>query len=119
MQAVAREEKRGFHQFELHALFACQAEQMAHARRFLKAVMADNAHKARPQLLDGQPFGFGHARYIKRLDGKQNIALVQHFIVLHIVQQRLGHRGGIAHHIHRVARHDLRRKLIEVFDKAA
>ena len=54
-----------------------------------------------------------HARRVLGDDGEDHVLLVQHLVVLEVVQQRGRRELGIAGEEHRGARHDVRRLLLQ------
>ena len=73
--------------------------------------------KQRRQLGHAHPFLLGYARHVRRGDGEDHIVLVQHLVVLEIVQERGGRRLGVAGQKHRGARHDMRRLLCQIVEQ--
>ena len=65
------------------------------------------------------PLVLGHARRVGGHDGQDHIVLVQHLVVLEIVQQRGRREFGIAGQEHRGARHDVRRLLLQALAAAS
>ena len=62
---------------------------------------------------DGHPLLLARARRVLGDDGEDDVVLVQHLVVLEIVQQRGRREFGIAGEEHRGARHDMRRLLLQ------
>ena len=115
--AVARQEKRGIHDFQLNALFAQQPQNLRDARRFLEAVVGGDAYETRAECLNMNPLIVGDVRQLLGLDGQQDVVFMQDLVVFEVVQQRFGYGGRVADHEYRVTGDGLWRIGVEIVDK--
>ncbi len=109
----SREKERRRHDVELPALLARDGKRLRDIGRFHVAELQHHAIEVRRQRRDLHPLVVGDARRVGGDDGEDDVALVQHLVVLEIVQERGRRELRMAGQEHRRARHDMRRLLLE------
>ena len=117
-QRLAGEEEGGQHQVDRDAVAPAQLERPRDVGRVGEAVADEDAEEALAQLLDLDPLGVGDVGHLLVAHGHEQHALVQHLVVLDVVQHRLRHDLDVAGHEHGRALHAGQLR-VELVDEAA
>ena len=117
--ALARQEEGGVHQVERQALARALRQRQRDVRILGEAeaqFAGVEARRPSRSVSWMRSSGVGHRR-LQHLHRQQHVALVQHLVVLEVVQQRVRHRVLVGGEEHRRARHPQRRVLGHVLDE--
>ena len=90
------------------------SQDLRHARRLHEAVVRDHANEGVGHALDLDALVARHAGRVLGLDGEDDVALVQHAVVLEVVHQRRRRGIGVAGQEHGRAGHPMRRLGLEL-----
>ena len=112
-----RQEERRRHDVELPALLARDGKGLRHVGPLHEAEMQREAHELVAHRLHLHPVVDLHARNVFVDDGQDHVVLVQHLVVLEIVQQRRRREIRVGGEEHGGPRHDIGRPLLEVLDQ--
>ena len=83
--------ERGFHQVEAEAADPALRQRARDVGLLEEAVADRHGVEILVEMVDLEPLGLGHPRHVLGLHRHQHVALVQHLVVLHVVQQRRRH----------------------------
>ena len=104
-QGLAGEEEAGVHHLELRAAALDLGQRGGDVGLLHEAVAEDQPVEALAELVELEALLLLDIGHVLDLDGQQHHPLVQHLVVLEVVQQRVGHAVGGGGHEHRGAGH--------------
>ena len=100
---LAAEEVAGLEHRDAQAVRLGERQGLGHVGRVHETEVQRDAPEAVAQRLHLHPLVHRHPRHLVELHGEDHVALVQHLVVLEVVQQRLRHGARVGHRIHRGA----------------
>ena len=113
LERTARQEERGGHDVELPTGFTGQPQRLRHVGGFHEPEPERRPREPVRDLLEPEALRRIDPRRLRRLDGENDVLLMQHLVVLQTMHQRCRSKIRVAGEEHRGAGHALRRLLLQ------